>query len=895
MTKNSNDSGENAGNSCCSAKPGTPEQTAEPAPAAQAPACCPVAPDRKSEPAPGASAGCPFTGATRSANEKLVSLVRIPDDINLIFALPMRPHHAPYHSMKPGHAERMNEAVRALSAAGPAVEHGVLRAKQLLRGGESPDLMRHALGIYLTHSPDAQSRQIVIPPLKQHALFVQQRVAPVATVGAPQSTLSVVPGEVTTPDTFQGPALLSYWRNDYDYNDHHVHWHMVFPGTGVVVDGVNVKVIDRQGELFLYMHSQMVARYETEGLCWNLPLVRPWNQYDDVLEAGYVPVPGLIEFYGGYPPFSSWFPTKNPNIPDTKDQPVPRALLETWRDNIYLALKQGYFCTKSKAGESGKVLLTADNCADLVGVVVEAESAALQILPDGSSLDDEIYGNLHNFGHDKFAELGYHDYLTPTNPYGLMISNFGSPRDAAFWPWHKHIQYFGRLAAARHPQDITEHGAQVTLSNLVISAQNRKAPNYAVGGITTVMGPPAVNLLESGAKLDHEPYQWSVQITSTAKDSPPSAAKPQVITLRLFIAAKDLMEDYHNWIEMDKVTVTLTSPSSTTEVRLDTDSSVARKMGNYSEMDAQWVSTWCRCGWPQNMMLPVGKVDGMQFVAFCMATDDAIDVAKTPALSYCGAMQNDRKYPDPRGMGYPFNRVWMQQTADGTKETISTIIGNSAAYPYMANSRFNIFRTTKRFVDVAIPVLPGDPITWFNTIKDYFLLSDVVCMKNEYGYDMSNVDDVALHSAAIYDATVHQRMPLQMPPFTQDNPDPKHPLWTAGMCERFRAWMLNGCPVGIAPPPGPPSPPVPPTTATWDNTIKNYFLAADVACMSQSFDLSKQADVAKNAPSIYDAVSNQRMPLQMAPYTQGNPDPKHPLWSTEMCATFNAWMQGGCK
>jgi len=421
-----------------------------------------------------------------------------------------------------------------------------------------------------------------------------------------------------------------------------------------------------------------VARYETEGICWNLPLVRPWNQYDDVLESGYVPVPALIDFYGGYPPYSGWFATKNPNIPETPDQPVPRATLETWRDNIYQGIKDGYFWTVNSAKDRKKLELTEDNCANIVGVVIEAESRALQMQADGYFLDDSLYGNLHNFGHDKFAEMGYHNYLTKNNAYGLMISNFGSPRDSAFWPWHKHIQYFGRLAAAKYPQDLTTHRAEVTLSSLHLRAQDEQSPHYNEGVVTT-MGPPAVNLMESRAKLDHEPYQWSVQIKSS-RNPPPSEYKPQIITLRLFIAAKTLMEDYHNWIEMDKVTVTLKEGSSVTNIRLDKDSSVARKMGNYSELDSEWVSTWCRCGWPQNMMLPVGKVEGMEFVAFCMATDDIVDTTvKTPALSYCGAMQNDRKYPDPRGMGYPFNREWKQHVDSGT-QTISTIITDHKTY-----------------------------------------------------------------------------------------------------------------------------------------------------------------------------------------------------------------------
>ena len=399
------------------------------------------------------------------------ALVNVHADIKLIFALAAQPKHRPYYPMKCGHLEYMNLVLRRLSAAGPSVEDGILKAKELLKAGINPDLMRHAFGIYLTHSPDAQLRHIVIPPLKNHAMLLNRptrfsTLTAITATGDPTpSSVTVTPGEVVAGDTMQGPALLSYWREDHDYNDHHVHWHMVFPGTGVVVGGKNVKVIDRQGELFLYMHFQMVARYDTESLCWNLPPVRPWNQYDDILEFGYVPIPGLVEYHGGYPPYSRWFATKNPNIPDTPDAPVPRATLETWRDNIYQALKDGYFWTKNGTNRK-KLILTEDNCVNIVG-------------------------NLHHFGHDKLTEMGYHSYLSPMNAYGLMISNFGSPRDASFWPWHKHVQYFGRLAAAKLPQDITAHRAAVVLSDLSLHAAKIDSPDHP-DGIITFLGPPSI-------------------------------------------------------------------------------------------------------------------------------------------------------------------------------------------------------------------------------------------------------------------------------------------------------------------------------------------------------------------------------------------------------------------
>ncbi|KAK3325002.1 hypothetical protein B0H66DRAFT_511291 [Apodospora peruviana] len=87
----------------------------------------------------------------------------------------------------------------------------------------------------------------------------------------------------------------------------------------------------------------------------------------------------------------------------------------------------------------------------------------------------------------------------------------------------------------------------------------------------------------------------------------------------------------------------------------------------------------------------------------------------------------------------------------------------------------------------------------------------------------------------------------------------------------------------------------PPPTVTWDTTIKGYFLPSDVQCMLDNggFDLSSKSDVTNNADDIYTQVSNKFMPKQMPPFTQQNPDPKHPLWTQEMCDNFKAWMNGG--
>ncbi|KAK4649149.1 uncharacterized protein QC761_116458 [Podospora bellae-mahoneyi] len=94
----------------------------------------------------------------------------------------------------------------------------------------------------------------------------------------------------------------------------------------------------------------------------------------------------------------------------------------------------------------------------------------------------------------------------------------------------------------------------------------------------------------------------------------------------------------------------------------------------------------------------------------------------------------------------------------------------------------------------AEPTATAAPVTWEGTIKDYFLPSDVDCMLNAGGFDLSNKDDVADNATKIYVRVKNKSMPKQMPPWTQQNPDPAHPLWTDEMCANFKTWMDNEFP-----------------------------------------------------------------------------------------------------
>ena len=66
---------------------------------------------------------------------------------------------------------------------------------------------------------------------------------------------------------------------------------------------------------------------------------------------------------------------------------------------------------------------------------------------------------------------------------------------------------------------------------------------------------------------------------------------------------------------------------------------------------------YCNCGWPYNLLIPRGTREGMPFRLMVMVTDWELDQVAEDAtcgsMSFCGAKD---RYPDRRGMGYPFDR-----------------------------------------------------------------------------------------------------------------------------------------------------------------------------------------------------------------------------------------------
>jgi hypothetical protein len=457
----------------------------------------------------------------------------------------------------------------------------------------NPSLVQSAFAIFLTHNKEAQKQGVIVPPLARYAKFKRTK-KPLANP--------------VTPDTLRGMDIIAYWREDYDLNDHHNHWHQVYPTSGIPDDqcGGVKRTIKRQGELFLYMHSQMLARYNAELLAWDLDVVHPFG-YDDVLTSGYLPPPGLQHKYSSRPAYRGWFEDHNPDIHESPAP--PKEDLITWRSNIYKAMKDGFFLTEG----GDKYVVDECNMMNTVGVVLEAEGRALQEVEPGVFLDRSVYGNLHNQGHNKFAEIGY----TSSDPnYGVMGDVQTAVRDPVFWMWHKHIDDFRQEIVKKYTHSLETYKPDAEIVSIILEPRNSdtKTPR---GGVATYICPPNLEFNEVHAKLGHEPYEWKVTVKSTLC-TPPTCKNPQNFTVRLFIVPEVLIQDQRSWIEMDKFTCQLTQEQDTI-VRKDIESSVARQVRSFSS------DSRCNCGWPQNLMLPAGKPEGMRYTILAMLTNDQLD------------------------------------------------------------------------------------------------------------------------------------------------------------------------------------------------------------------------------------------------------------------------------
>ena len=577
---------------------------------------------------------------------------RIPQPGLLAAEEALPPQFSPFRVEDARRASTLAGRFRAVAASAPGdegLEFAVNLFEQTLQR-EDTGLAKHAFMIFLTHDP--KGREIPIPKLEQREpRAVLPSIPPEQLAGAP-ALLGATGQE----------ALLNWFREDPLANEHHEHWHLVYPMGGVDDGQGGVKTKDREGELFFYMHQQMLARYDAERLAVGLEPVKPFPVYTEPIAEGYDPGPLELE----------------------------NSTLSARPDDTRLVDIRGY--TVAQHGDLRDQMLQAVNTLKFnSGVDVTIDVLGATEEPTVGSVDGDFYGNHHGMGHVLVASV-----MDPHGrqglPPGVMIVPKTAIRDPFFFRWHKHVDDIAFALQEKSPPYAFDDAPKVTLRKAG-SAAGKGSPDIILAFADNVPGgdfqkfgdsnfgganwdgefydkTPATGLLETSMEfrtvpasdtstanltyVDHREFVYFIRVTSPSLIDTP-------VTVRIFLVPEGAYaDDRRKWIEMDKFKQTLKAGKNLI-VRPGSLSSVVRKPAvkpGQPVPDCPGEDPdYCECGWPYTMLLPRGNEDGMTFLLLVLLTDWNKDRVGNDSccgsMSFCGVQD---QYPDKREMGYPFNR-----------------------------------------------------------------------------------------------------------------------------------------------------------------------------------------------------------------------------------------------
>jgi tyrosinase len=505
-----------------------------------------------------------------------------------------------------------------------------------------------------------------------------------------------VPASMPRPPTPE--PQMDYFRHDIDLSDHHEHWHTVYPSRRDPDSPIH-------GQLFLYMHEQMLARYDTDRRALGFDVVDRYAETSD-----------------GY------------------RQPVPSTGVPRWVQIVY----------RHDDGTAAYVprpepYVPAD-ISDLAGVL-KAQKASfegfhLESYPSAESLGRDIEGaryyptdpptnNMHNMGHGLLAFTGHEKQ----NQTGVMSNTATAVTDPVFFRWHRRVDDASFAWQERQsPNQLTQldpdnDPARVALG---LSQDNRyvrmrpgaggsDSPNAFVVPLGALGGANwkafGTATFGNGADWDRAPddpafakYRVGRLGTNVVTDPDTREEKLQLadhfvyyfrventhakhalkVVFRVFMVADEFYagNDRRHVIEMDKFSARIDAASKTVIARPSWFSTVIRRKtvsDDHTVPDTlteeaadpnEGLNAWCDCGLPYRLLLPRGTPDGMAFKLVVVMTDGEDDLinydeVECGSVSYCGRKAKQSRnfaYNDARAMGYPFDRALATETANSRQK-----------------------------------------------------------------------------------------------------------------------------------------------------------------------------------------------------------------------------------
>lgn len=593
----------------------------------------------------------------------------------------------------------------------------------------NPYLFQYALATAILHRPDTKD---LSPPTIAETFpekFIDSSVF--RNVREETSVLSQnnrspikIPRDYTASD-LDPEHRLWYFREDIGVNLHHWHWHLVYP-----FEASNRAIVekDRRGELFFYMHQQIVARYNIERLCNDLFRVERYEDFRQPMKEGYFPKMNSVVSSRSYASRPDNTPLRN--IRREADQMYADvADMERWRDRFIEAINQRYVVSESGT----RIPLESDGSTDS-GIDILGDMLESSIL----SPNRQLYGQLHNFGHVfiSYAHDPDHKHL---EDFGLINDPAMAMRDPMFYRFHAFVDDLFqkyKLQLMPYTQDQLTYSG-VVVQRIQVQTQGAVANTFQTffeeSDMNVARGldyQPHGEMLLRFTHLQHRPYNFSIQVNNTSGVTRTGMVRIFMAPRfdergqeMLFITQRQLM------IEMDKFVAQLnpgvtvlehTSDESTVTIPYERTFRALNQETPTAGTDAVAAFNFCGCGWPDHLLVPRGTTRGYECDLFVMISDyeqdkvdqDLVGICND-AAAYCGV--RDRMYPDRRPMGYPFDRK--------PRDRVNSL--NDFLTPNMATQRVKILhqditRARPRALEEAVSFKPLIPTSEESgTIVDY--------------------------------------------------------------------------------------------------------------------------------------------------------------------------------
>ncbi|XP_055374476.1 phenoloxidase 2-like [Condylostylus longicornis] len=531
----------------------------------------------------------------------------------------------------------------------------------------NPYLFNYAFSVALMHRPD--TKYLKIPSLAE--IFPEKFIASkafarireeLAVIPESSRTPVVVPHNFTISDREEEHRLW-YFREDMGANLHHWHWHLIYP---FETNSREIVRKDRRGEIFYFMHQQIVARYNMERFSNDLPRAKTFSNLREPIVEGYFPKINALLSNQAAPPRLPGTQLQDIDIP-VEQLRVDISNLELWRDRFLEVIDKGYFIDEYE----NKFPLDDVTGIDYLGNIMESSII---------SPNRRYYGDLHNMGHVciSYSHDPQHLHL---ESFSVMADSATAMRDPSFYRWHSHIDDLFEYYKAKLPK---YNEQQLGYKGIIVNDILVETPNEAPNTLHTFWQQSDINIgrgvdfaPRSGeifariTHLQHHPFTYTFKVTNNND-------LVKFGTVRVYLGPKydenskkmKFNENRRFMCEMDRFKVQLHPGENTIKRRSnesDLTTNFENTFRNLSEARSgdggpeELEENFCGCGWPDHLLVPKGNEKGFQcelFVFISNYDDDKIEqdlVGQcTTATVFCGL--RDRKYPDKRPMGFPFDR-----------------------------------------------------------------------------------------------------------------------------------------------------------------------------------------------------------------------------------------------